>query len=229
MADTQESYLKRIWFVPRKGSEMWHTRCVNWGNDFSTINISEIEELSDKPFAMILSRPHIFMVRSPLTFGHSQVRIPIPPNKPNTTEIDYWQWAALMIKKAIKVNIEAFVVKQLHLHNSFSELAKETQTWGDYIKTLVWRGSAEENQEEEYRVHLIPYFESHEKLCNEYFDQLYLKGNKKEGGLLGWISEREKVVDKREIENEGGVEDLVEIWRLPLLASQFKTFWNKEE
>ena len=60
------------------------------------------------------------------------------------------------------------------------------------MKTLVLRASAAEKQGE-YKVHLVPCFESHLKSANDLLRARF--GGRDEGGLLYWIGQREDLVD----------------------------------
>lgn len=60
------------------------------------------------------------------------------------------------------------------------------------MKTLVLRASAEEDHGE-YKIHLVPCFQSHIDAANALFRARF--GTKEEGGLLYWIGEREHLVD----------------------------------
>jgi len=83
----------------------------------------------------------------------------------------------------------------------FEQLSRVTQSGGQLIKVLVLRSSASEKPDEELKIHLVPYFESHHWACQLRFAERHrlLPGDKL-GGLLGWIGEREDRVDTWEVD-----------------------------
>ena len=144
----------------------------------------------------IRKSPCIFLSRSPLTFGHSQLLIPYDGD----SEQDLFRLASEIICKAISALSAMFSGdKPPHQEEIFEPLAKMTLTGGHYVKTLVLRASANESSNE-YKVHLVPYFKSHKELCRKRFHSLHAVAPDKEGGLLGWLGEREDVVDNWEVD-----------------------------
>ena len=111
----------------------------------------------------LINSPYIFLSRSPLTFGHSQLVVPSPDD---CNEEDLFRLASKIIYYAIAAFRSAFGgEKPLHEDKAFESLAENTLTAGPYQKTLVLRASAQEKNEKiytEYKVHLVPYFKSHE-------------------------------------------------------------------
>jgi hypothetical protein len=75
---------------------------------------------------------------------------------------------------------------------NWGPLAQYTVTLGQYVKTLVLKASANENQEE-YKVHLVPCFSSHIEAANNLYQERF---EKPEGGLLFWIGQCEDRVDR---------------------------------
>jgi len=154
-------------------------------NDINNIRKQRWENLS--------SVPHVFLARTPLTLGHSQLVIP------SRTEDNSFRHAAKIIEKVIIVFKKAFSSSKVHEKKEFMELADITRTKGKYIKLLILRSSASEDINKEYKVHLVPYFSAHEKECSERFSKLHNLLPGSQGGLLGWLGERENEVDKWEV------------------------------
>jgi hypothetical protein len=101
----------------------------------------------------------------------------------------------------------------------FKELARYTRTSGAYRKLLILRTSASER--EAFKIHLVPYFESHEHECYGLFHWRHSVRSDKLGGLLGWLGERESEVDKVEVDYPDTCkENFGADWRLPGLAKK---------
>jgi len=172
--------------------------------------------------------PHIYLVNRPLTFGHSQLVMPIPENRisPNNENKEslYFEYASIMIKRAIKVFVEAFHTNKLHTEKIFCDLAKRTDSYGGYEKTIIMRVSADEDPKKVYKVHLVPYFESTAALCQERFYAVH-KVPDKRGGMIGWLGDKETEVDCWRIGNDKLSKIATNIWKLPEIASNLrKTF-----
>ncbi len=177
--------------------------------------------------------PYIFFSRAPLTFAHSQLVIPAPPGQKNSGQIDeakFFKWAACLIKRAIITFSKALYDKRVHTDGKYKGLAEVTRTEGNYLKTLIVRASASEKIGLEYKVHLVPYFESHRNECAERFKARHRipAHSVREGGLLGWLGERENQVDEWEVNS---------LWKFKLdeianndlgmveLAKCFRSLW----
>lgn len=161
--------------------------------------------------------PYIFLVNRPLTFGHSQLVMPIPMNLRSTKETTSFECASIIIKRAIKGFEEAFGEDKLHSEAKFCNLAKRTLSYGRYEKTIIMRVSADEDPKEVYKVHLVPYFESNAALCQERYYSVH-KVPDKRGGLIGWLGDRETEVDCWRIGNDELSKIAINIWKLPELA-----------
>lgn len=193
---------------------------------------SDKKRLEESSWDDIKTAPHILLVRAPLTFGHSQ--LVIPEREKDAKNKDKGKLEAKLFKEAAKLiakAIEAFhkVLRQEAILSEFSDLAGSTRTGGKLIKILVLRSSASENPENGgYKVHLVPYFDSHAGECLERFRSGHEVRFDKKGGLLGWLGSREDEVDKFEVEYlEKYKNDIVEEkWlNLPDLAKKLRAKW----
>jgi hypothetical protein len=161
--------------------------------------------------------PRIFLVNRPLTFGHSQLVMPIPTNLSTTKESTIFECASIIIKRAIKGFEEAFGEDNLHEEARFYDLAKRTLSNGKYEKTIIMRVSADEDPSKLYKVHLVPYFESNADQCQERYYSIH-KVPDKRGGLIGWLGDRETEVDCWQVGNDELSTVAKDIWKLPELA-----------
>ena len=194
--------ISRLWYLPKEWDKISTAKPVaeylgkpeplqiatSWPDD-QTHNWEQIEKTC----------PTICLSRSPLTFGHSQLIIP----SPSDTEQDLFHLASKIIYNVILTFTSAFgntSNKPLHEDNAFEALAESTHTYGSYNKTLVIRASANEKSDpRQYKVHLIPYFTSHELLCRKRFQSVHTVKDDRTGGLIGWLGERETIADKWEV------------------------------
>lgn len=128
-----------------------------------------------------------FLVDKPISFGHSQLIVSIAPC---INEEDAFSLAT----KHIAICIARFrsIFRSLDLRE-WDQLARYTSTSGQYVKTLVLKASANEEQKE-YKVHLVPCFSSHIDAANDLFWARFGK-KPKGGGLLFWVGQREHFVD----------------------------------
>lgn len=165
--------------------------------------------------------PHIFFVNRPLTFGHSQLVMPIPSNLRDIKEDIIFECASIIIKRAIKTFEEAFGGDKLHSNEDFCNLAKRTLSNGRYEKTIIMRVSADEDPREVYKVHLVPYFKSNADLCQERYYLIH-KVPDNRGGLIGWLGDRETEVDCWQITNDKLSRIAKDIWKLPDLSTIFR-------
>ena len=207
---------QRTWYVPDR---WWTTASPNDLEEWRTLlergNASQWDVSGDwKKF------PYIYLVNRPLTFGHSQLVMPIPMNlrstKDENRESIYFECASIMIKRAIKGFVEAFDKNKLHTEKKFHDLAKRTLSYGRYEKTIIMRVSAKEDLKE-YKIHLVPYFEPNAALCQERYYSVH-KVPDKRGGLIGWLGDRETEVDSWQIGNDELSKIARDIWKLPELA-----------
>ncbi|MDO9462693.1 MAG: hypothetical protein Q7J61_02675, partial [Deltaproteobacteria bacterium] len=197
--------IPRLWYLPNTWKEVTkfptlrdlqeHLAKHEWAN---TINWDEIGSTDNSDWKAIERVPHIFLSRAPLTFGHSQLVIPSPQGN-NQDEENFFCLASKIIERVIVAFRKAFIEQKLHKDKTFSELAEITHTEGDYIKTLILRSSASENVCKEYKIHLVPYFQSHEEQCERRFRNLHGIMSKEKGGLLGWIGDRENIADSWQV------------------------------
>lgn len=134
------------------------------------------------------------LVRSPLTFGHSQLLINHQDTPPRTLFAD----AGELIGAAIEAMQQCFTPEKRL--KEFSVLEDVTETTGKLVKVLVLRASASENVSGTLKIHLVPYFDSHEKACRDRFQGLHSVLPVATGGLLGWLGDREDRADKWEVD-----------------------------
>lgn len=128
-----------------------------------------------------------FLVHAPIAFGHSQLVMSISPDN---NEEEAFRSAAEHIAVCIGRFRSTFLMS-LNL-GEWGPLAQYTGTSGKYVKTLVLKASANEDQGE-YKVHLVPCFSSHLEAANVLFRARFRESGS--GGLLHWIGEREHLVD----------------------------------
>lgn len=161
-------------------------------------------DIKETCWRQIEKAPHIFLSRSPITFGHSQ--LVVPSSRENEEYL--FLVASEFIYGAIYAFNNAFKTNRLHEKAAFRRLAEYTHTHGSYVKTLVLRASAAEKANQHYKVHLVPYFTSHASCCKSRFHSLHMVKTKETGGLLGWLGKREDEVDRRE--TDGTVRPLLD-------------------
>jgi len=134
----------------------------------------------------------IFIVDKPLTFGHSQLIYTVP--KKMDENALFYDISHLITKALYTMNV-VFKNNEIHKNNDFFKLAYNTHCFGKYIKTLILKASASE-KENEYKIHLVPYFQSNEELCKKNFQQNFKIDSI--GGLLNFMGNREKYVDSKD-------------------------------
>ena len=131
----------------------------------------------------------VMVVEAPITFGHSQL---ILETNKNVEEAARFEMATIAIKKClpiIKECIPAAIENEV-----WKKLREYTHTHGTYIKTLILRASAKED-DQQYKMHLVPYFASHrESTCQLFHEDRDIQ-NDDVGGLLGWLGRRERALD----------------------------------
>ena len=205
---------QRTWYLP---DEWWKIKNPNDCDEYRILlqkgNARVWKESSDWE-----SFPHIFLVDRPITFGHSQLVMPIPCNLQPLKESNCFEFASIIIKRAIEHFEVAFGETRLHTKSQFHDLAERTFSYGRYIKTLIMRVSADENTKEVYKVHLLPYFESNAALCQERYCSVHKVSPDKRGGLIGWLGKKETEVEKWQTGNFELTKITRDIWKLPKLA-----------
>ncbi len=184
---------------------------------------------------------NIRLVRAPLTFGHSQFRF--KPEKSTTSTNDakpndskesgktnfpkpLFEPAGGEIDKAIKAMHKCL---EPELFAEFPTLKTVTDTEGKLLKVLVLRASATEDVDDELKIHLVPYFDSHHKACQKRFERRHQVLPGELGGMLGWLGEVEDTVDKWEVDHPR--EDRLNNWadktlRLTELAEKLHDAWD---
>ena len=135
----------------------------------------------------------IFLVNAPLTLGHSQL-IACFPECTLDDESERFALVAPSIKTALQTFQQAFGRHSIHNKLELASLTKLTMTDGSYIKTLILRTSANE-ENNEYKVHLVPYFSSHASSCKKRYTAIHSVNPEETGGLLGWLGVKETIAD----------------------------------
>ena len=138
----------------------------------------------------------VYLVESPLTFGHSHL---ILKTEGIISEEDMFDMSSSEIKRCLPILNEKLPKA---LENPVWKTVREyTKTSGRLIKILILKVSANE-AEKQYKVHIVPYFESHLCLTTMLFQQGRDVDKNRTGGLIRWLGEQEKRLD-----------DQIEIWR----------------
>jgi len=138
----------------------------------------------------------VYLVESPFTFGHSQL---IFTTKETVPEEDMFDMSSSVIKESIRIlkgKLPEAVQKPI-----WKTLRDFTKTSGRLIKILLLKVSADE-AERQYKVHIVPYFESHLCLTTMLFQKRRDVDKNKTGGMIYWLGKQEKRLD-----------DQIEIWR----------------
>ncbi len=173
-----------------------------------------VTEVIDLKSSICCPISYIFLVDTPVTFGHSQLVMNFPCDACHSESACFNQ-AAPIIEKALSTFKQMLNPRTV---NEFWELAEFTFTKKSYIKTLILRVSAQEDRGKEYKVHLVPYFESHACLCRKRYTAIHNVDRKKKGGLIGWLGERETIVEIWKNENVSLVGEIInDVWKLPEL------------
>lgn len=226
----------RVWFLPKGG---WDHIKETMLNRKGNLHNEEWKDVANKVYKEDVEEkvPHIFLPRSPLTFGHSQLVIPFPPppfhsNDKKISEAIFFEIASLIVTRVLKTFEQIFCNQRRPIHEEelFKSLAESTYTYGEYIKTLVVRTSADEKTERQYKIHLVPYFKSHEAECLKRFRAQHKVRPDEKGGLIGWLGDRETEVDKWEVEwcwPDISLDDVASnVWKLPKLAERLSRAWK---
>lgn len=148
----------------------------------------ELREKVDKRIWYFSNHSFTFLVDAPYTLGHSQLVLKIGKK---TKEEDNFAKASIHIANCIK--IFSTKLKQCDQSNKWTQLANYTKTEGSYVKTLVLRVSADE-EGDTYKVHLVPYFESHSMDTEALYQKTY-NVSKGTGGLVYWLGKNEHKVE----------------------------------
>jgi hypothetical protein len=191
--------IDRLWYLPEGWKKLSAPRSVSEYMKHQTARLisASCPDVQKDRWEQIKNSPHIFLSRSPLTFGHSQLVIP----SPGDSEQDLFRLASEIIYDAISTFKSVFGNPTfVHQKAVFKPLADTTLTRGSYERTLVLRASAQESSGNEYKVHLVPYFASHAELCRKRFHSLHTTTPDRLGGLLGWLGMREDDVDRWEVD-----------------------------
>jgi hypothetical protein len=219
--------IARLWYLPEGWRNLSEPRKVAdyLENPEVLKNTALWPDAKEDAWELIKNSPCVFFSRSPLTFGHSQLLIP----SHGDCEPDLFRLASEIIYNVISTFSTIFgSPKLLHERRIFKPLAENTVTGGPYNKTLVLRASAQETNAE-YKIHLVPYFESHVELCRKRFHSLHAVTPERTGGLLGWLGEREDDVDKWEVDpnlTQPMLDSIAnEHLRMADLAQEFRDTW----
>jgi len=204
--EEEKYFLDRVWYKPAEVKNDW---------------------------ASVSKSPYIFLTNAPLTFGHSQLVIPIDYMTNSVNESTFFSTASPIITITLKVFNDVFGKKKIHFKAAFQKLAMDTYSYGKYLKTLVLRTSASEKPDREFKVHLVPYFQSNQVECHKRFHSHHKAPPHKHGGMIGWLGERETQVDKWLVDGFPGSLSLDQIgrdvWKLPALAKQLKRVWTRQQ
>lgn len=138
----------------------------------------------------------IYLVESPLAFGHSQL---ILKTSKITPEEDMFEVASPLLKESIRILKER--LPEAVEDPVWKTLRDYTKTSGRLIKILILKVSANET-EKQYKVHIVPYFESHLCLTTMLFQKGRDIDKYKTGGMIRWLGEQERRLD-----------DQIEVWR----------------
>jgi hypothetical protein len=130
----------------------------------------------------------VCLVDAPICFGHSQLVVQFFEHHP---EEDAFTIAAQHIAKCIR----AFRHVLPDAISSYGQLAGYTDTTGTYLNTAILKASANETPLE-YKVHLVPLFESHLDAMKFLHQETQHLGKPEAGGMLHWVGRREAIVDR---------------------------------
>lgn len=181
------------------------------------MELGEIPEgLQDRTW-YIEGGSYAFLVDAPITLGHAQLKIKTDEGQ---QEEDSFMTAATHVTKRIAILRRA--LPDLN-HGDWTALAGYTKTAGTYVKTLVLKASADEAKGE-YKIHLVPYFDSHLQATTRRHSATQDLDSGKPGGLLHWVGERERLVDHdmRPGRDDKEVKRRITSFRLPELASHLR-------
>jgi hypothetical protein len=235
-AEKRDDRSRRVWYLSKGGWEYEH---IKKALEHKRVNLQneKWDNVAKKNYKEDIEEkiPHIFLSRAPLTFGHSQLVIPFPPchsNDKKISEANFFEIASLVVTGALKTFEQVFHKNHpINEEDRFKRLAESTYSFGNYIKTLVVRTSADEKVERQYKIHLVPYFKSHEAECLKRFRAQHKVRPDEKGGLMGWLGDRETEVGKWEVEwccHDISLDDVAtDVWKLPDLARQLSKQWPR--
>jgi len=186
--------IPRTWFFSKDCAvENWSSESQTPAERYRAIQTRATQDIHSCSVAKI------FLVRAPLTFGHSQLVMEFSGDK-EPDEAKRFQAAAPIITKALYVFQNVLNCNAVRRRPEFAKLAKLTLTPPQrcYLKTLILRASADEKANQ-YKVHLVPYFQSHEFACQKRYTAIHSVDADEKGGLLGWVGERETEVDRWQV------------------------------
>ena len=123
-----------------------------------------------------------FLVDAPLTFGHTQLVLRVVCR----AEERLFSRSAPHIVECVR-RLRTLLPGRLE---NWEHLATYTKTEGAYKKTLLLRVSADE-QGDMYKIHLVPYFESHLKSTCRLYQETLGFSDGGIGGLLHWLGKTE--------------------------------------
>lgn len=185
---SQKDYDKiyeRTWYLP---DQWWNRESPNDLEEWrSLLKMRNASRWDKSGLGEWWKFPHIFLVNRPLTFGQSQLVIPIPSNLQTEKESILFECASILIKLAIKGFEKVFDMNVKDIKAEFPDLANRTLSYGIYEKTIIMRVSADEDKSREYKVHLVPYFQSNASLCQERYCSLQKVSQDKKGGA-NWLA-----------------------------------------
>ncbi|MBN1615543.1 MAG: hypothetical protein JW950_13855 [Deltaproteobacteria bacterium] len=187
--------IPRMWFFSTYFAvENWSSEFQKPADRYRAIQTRATQDIHSCSVAKI------FLVRAPLTFGHSQLVMDFSDGK-EPDEAKRFQAAAPIITKVLYVFQHVLNSDAIRRMPQFAKLAKLTLTPPQrccYLKTLILRASADEKANQ-YKVHLVPYFQSHEFACQKRYTAIHSVDPDEKGGLLGWVGERETEVDRWQV------------------------------
>jgi len=231
VGEKMDGRIDRLWYLSKGWRKLPAPKSVAeyLENPATLQNTASWPDSKKDKWEQIKKSPCIFFSRSPLTFGHSQLLIP----SLDDCEQDLFRLASEIIYGVISTFSTVFGnPRRLHEDEIFKPLSENTLTYGSYKKTLILRTSAQERNEKEYKeykVHLVPYFESHAELCRKRFHSLHTVKPERTGGLLGWLGVREDDVDKWAVDPNPTkpMLDLIanEHLRMADLSQEFREIW----
>src|SRR3990167_1354910 len=169
------------------------------------------------------------LVLGAFSVGHTQL---ICSNITGMAEADKFLLISPIIARAIEVFSCVLIPQKLH---DFRRLSLLTNSQGRYIKTLILRVSTEE-ESDQYKVHLVPFFSSQKEACRKNFQSLHSSVlDEENGGLLAWLGAREIIIDSWQMVGDNPFSENLERianeeWLLQELAGILaKTYHQKRD
>lgn len=174
--------IRRTWFLKLKTG--WCSADEESSKRYQAIQ-ERAEDIAKGCYAA-----RIFLVYAPLTFGHSQLEMQFGDQ--SLAEPERFKAAAELIEKAVRVL--GTMLPPICTKSEFAALQQLTLTNSCYVKTLILRASADENNTQ-YKAHLVPYFASHACASEKRYTSIHRLESAEAGGLIGWLGERETIAD----------------------------------